>query len=145
MVRQMTEAHRQAVQAARIENRAVAAYLEAIEHNKNLHEQHRPKRGRRRTKESMQMRLDEIAGAIAGASPLKRVLLIQERMDLQRELDAATKPPPQPIDTSELEAEFVDVVQSFSNRKGVSYAAWREFGVTPSVLKQGGVRRTRRP
>lgn len=140
----MTDSHREALQVARNENRVIGAYLQVLEHNQKIDEQNRPKRGRRRSTESMQARLDEIVGAIGKASPLKRVLLIQEQMDLQKELHEATRPPQQPIDISGMEEGFSEVVASFSKRKGVSYAAWREIGVPARVLKEAGIRRTRR-
>ena len=37
--------------------------------------------------------------------------------------------------------EFVKVAASYSERRGITYAAWREIGVTPEVLKKAGVGR----
>jgi hypothetical protein len=45
------------------------------------------------------------------------------------------------IDLSSLEAEFVKVAQGYSDRQGISYAAWREVGVEASVLKKAGISR----
>ena len=40
-----------------------------------------------------------------------------------------------------LEVDFVANAKGYSERKGISYAAWRELGVEPAVLKQAGVSR----
>jgi hypothetical protein len=44
-------------------------------------------------------------------------------------------------DVSALEKEFIKVAKSYSAKKGISYGAWREFGVEPDVLKKAGVTR----
>ena len=43
-----------------------------------------------------------------------------------------------------LELGFVEHAASYSDRKGVSYTAWREFGVPASVLRTAGIKETRR-
>lgn len=47
------------------------------------------------------------------------------------------------VDLSGLEAAFVEAAQSYSYRKGLSYAAWRASGVDAQVLKCAGIARTR--
>jgi len=78
--RAMTDAHKQALAEGRTQGRAVRAYLEALE-------THRPKRGRKRTPESINRRLSRIDDDFRYADPMKRLSLIQERLDLQAELD----------------------------------------------------------
>lgn len=129
--REVTEEHKAAMAAGRAESRAVRAYLEAIEQN-------RPRRGRKRTPESIQQRLDIIASTLEDADAMDRLKLVQERMDLEAELAAMG----QTIDLTELEAEFVNVAASYAKRNGISYAAWREVGVDPSVLKSAGIKRS---
>jgi hypothetical protein len=126
----MSDQHKAALAEGRNQGRAVRRYLEALE-------LHRPKRGRKRTKESMERRLEKIDQELATADPLKRLQLTQERLDLNAELDAlGTK-----VDLSGLEADFVAAASGYSDRKGISYAAWRELGVEPSVLKRAGIAR----
>ncbi len=127
----MTDEHKAALAQGRAESRAVKNYLEALEEAK-------PKRGRRRTKESIKNRLDRIEADLPTANPLNRVKLIQERMDLTNELNASDEP----IDLSGLEAAFVKNAKGYSERKGISYAAWRELGVAPAVLKKAGITRS---
>jgi hypothetical protein len=40
---------------------------------------------------------------------------------------------------AELEAAFVDVAKSFSDRRGIVYASWRDVGVPGDVLKRAGI------
>jgi len=127
----MSDEHKAALAEGRNQGRSVRRYLEALE-------AHKPKRGRKRTRESMQKRLDRIDVELAGADPLKRLQLIQERLDLHAELDAAGEK----VDLSGLEQEFVDAAAAYSARKGISYAAWRELGVEPGVLKRAGIPRS---
>ena len=126
----MSDEHKAALAEGRNQGRAVRRYLEALD-------AHKPKRGRKRTPESMQKRLDRIDVELVSADPLKRLQLIQERLDLKQELDAAG----QTVDLSGLEQEFVDAAAAYSKRKGISYAAWRELGVEPAVLKRAGISR----
>lgn len=126
----MSDEHKAANARARAENRDVSAYLEALESN-------RPRPGRRRTAESMQNRIEAIGEALESATPIRRVQLVQERIDLERALSAPTET----VDISELETAFVDVAVSYSGRKGITYSAWREVGVPASVLKRAGISR----
>jgi hypothetical protein len=71
----------------------------------------------------------------------KRVELIQKRLDLERRLVDLGDP----VDLDALEAAFVEAVGPYSDRKGISYPAWREVGVPAATLKEGGLRQTRRP
>lgn len=126
----MSDEHKAALAEGRNQGRSVRRYLEAIE-------AHKPKRGRKRTTESVQKRLDRIDAELAKADPLKRLQLIQERLDLKTELDRAGAK----VDLSGLEHEFVKAAADYSARKGISYAAWRELGVEAAVLKKAGVSR----
>ncbi len=126
----MSDEHKQALAVGRDQGRAVRRYLEALE-------AHKPKRGRKRTPESIQTRLAVIEADLETADPLTRVNLLQERMDLETELAAKEAV----IDLGELEDDFVEAVAEYSERKGISYAAWREAGVDASVLRRAGLRR----
>ncbi len=117
--------------AGRAEGRAVKNYLEALE-------QHRPKRGRKRTPESINNRLERIDDELATADPMTRLNLIQERLDLKDELKRMETA----VDLSEFEKAFIDAAKAYSERKGISYQAWREIGVPASVLKAAGVSRS---
>jgi len=127
----MTEEHKAALAEGREQGRAVRRYLEALE-------AHKPKRGRRRTPESMKKRLAALDTEIASADPLKRLHLVQERLDLQQELQAAQAG----VDLDKLERDFIRAAGPYSERKGISYTAWRELGVPANVLEKAGIRRS---
>ena len=126
----VTKEHKAAMAAGRAESRAVSNYLEALAANK-------PRRGRKRTSDSIKNRLEIIEAELEEADMLSRVNLVQERMNLLEELGTMEEK----VDIAEFEAEFVSVASSYSDRRGISYAAWREIGVTPEVLKKAGVGR----
>ncbi len=127
----MSADHKEALAKGRVEGRTVRAYLEALESA-------RPKRGRKRTKDSIQRRLDRIEGELATADKLKELQLRQERLDLSQELENMDSG----IQLSDLEEEFVKVAQDYAERKGISYVAFRDSGVPASVLKRAGIART---
>ena len=131
MARKMSDVHKQALAEGRKHSRAVRSYLEALEANK-------PKRGRKRTAESIQARLDAIEETIDETSPLNRLQMAQDRMDLEAELARLESPG---VDMSQLEAEFIKSAVAFGESKGISYPAWREIGVEPRVLKAAGISR----
>jgi len=101
-------------------------------------EAHKPKRGRKRTSDSIRRRLDRIEVELVEADPLKRLQIIQERLDLTAELEGMTAQ----VDVTGLENDFVAAAAAYSRRKGISYVAWRELGVDASVLKRAGISRT---
>ena len=129
--RSMSDEHKAALAEGREQGRVVRRYLEALE-------SHRPKRGRKRTPESIAKRLGAIDEELAAADPLNRLHLVQERMDLEAELAASEG---DGADLDELEAAFVEVAAAYGERKGLTYDAWRSIGIAPSVLKAAGIGR----
>ncbi len=114
----------------RLSSRPIKHYLEALETNK-------PRRGRKRTPESIARRLEKIDEEAVDASPVKRLELTQERMNLNAELAKMEKP----VDMTAIEDEFVAAAKAYGEHKGISYAAWREIGVPAAVLKRAGISR----
>ena len=127
----MSMEHKAALAEGRNQSRAVRAYLGALE-------SHKPKRGRKRTADSIARRLAQIDAELGAAEPLKRVQLVQEQLDLGAELDVMGAT----TDLAALEAEFVAAAKGYSKRKGISYAAWRAVDVPPIVLKKAGISRS---
>ena len=128
--KEMTDEHKAALAEGRAQGRAVRGYLEALE-------AHKPKRGRKRTPESMRSRLATIESTIDTADPMTRLQLVQERIDLEGAIEAAETT----VDMSALEDGFVDAAAAYGARKGISYAAWREVGVPAAILKRAGISR----
>jgi hypothetical protein len=124
----MSPEHKEALARGREEGRTVRRYLEAVEHQ-------RPRRGRRRTPESVRRRLEQVKGRVDDAEPLERLLLLQEEADLENELArmGATE------DMASLEQAFIKVAKGYAERKGVGYQAWRAAGVPPAVLERAGI------
>lgn len=129
--RQMSPSHKQALAEGRSQGRAVRRYLDALE-------AHKPKRGRKRTPDSIKKRLDRIEVELHDAEPLQKLQLVQERLDLEHELTGLEDR----IGIEELEEEFIEAAKSYSERKGISYAAWRSLGVSASTLRQAGISRS---
>ena len=127
----MTDEHKAALAMGRNEGNAVRNYLEAMRSNK-------PKRGRRRTRESIAARLSAIDTELETADPMNELRLRQERRDLQTEVSSLGAK----VDISALENGFVAVGKSYSARQGISYATWREIGVDAAVLKRAGISRS---
>jgi uncharacterized protein YicC (UPF0701 family) len=126
----MSDSHKAALAEGREQGRAVRRYLEALE-------AHRPKRGRKRTQESVERRLTAIDEKLNDADPLTRLHLSQERMNLQAELSSTDNA----VDVGALEEEFVTAAAEYGKRKGITYAAWRQAGVDPGVLRRAGIKR----
>lgn len=126
----MSVEHKAALAEGRQQSRAVRDYLEALQTVK-------PKRGRRRTPDSIKQRLDAIEKSLGEAAPLNRLQLVQERMDLTAELASMDNV----IDLTAVERAFAEAAASYGERKGISYAAWREVGVPADVLKRAGITR----
>ncbi len=76
----MSADHKAALAQGRLESRVVREYLEALRNSK-------PKRGRKRSAETIQKRLAKIETELATADPLSELLLVQERRDLQDEFE----------------------------------------------------------
>jgi len=127
--REVTPEHKAAMIQGRTETRTVRHYLEALESLKQTG-------GRRRSKEALEKKLVGVEQQLEEAEAVTRLQLVQERIDLQKAIEAAA----QNVDIAELENEFIQVAASYSDRKGISYQAWREVGVPPKVLHAAGIR-----
>lgn len=129
--KQLTTEHKEAMAAGRAEGRAVKAYLDALA-------EHRPRRGRQRTADSIRRRLTAITGELGAATSLRRLQLLQERRDLESELEKKGGPA---ADLATLEADFAKVAKAYAERKGITYATWREMGISAEVLTRAGIQR----
>lgn len=126
----MTKAHKQALAAGRAEGKIVRDYLEALKRTK-------PKRGRKRTPESIRRRLNTIKNQYEDADAVTQLKFAQERLDLAVELADLTAK----VDIAPLEKAFVKIAKAYGERNGITYSAWREIGVGATVLKKAGVTR----
>ncbi len=126
----MTDEHKAALAQGRAEGRIVREYLEGLRSTK-------PKRGRQRTADTIRAQLAEVEKALESASAIAELDLVQKRRDLTAELEAMDTG----VDLEGLEAAFVTVARAYAERKGISYASWREVGVPAATLKRAGISR----
>ncbi len=129
----MTEEHKAALAQGRRESKAIKGYLEAIAVPK--------RRGRPVTPEMIEAKIAALDEKVrAERDPLARVDLYQARIDAQAALDAMTAT----VNLDALEVGFTECAASYSERKGITWPAGREAGVSAEVLAASGVRRTRK-
>lgn len=134
MAKKMSDEHKEALAKGRAQGRAVREYLNALEKDRT--------RGKLPSKEELESQIENVQERIdAEENPAKRVELIQRRLDHEERLIEAGDEP----DMSALEDAFVDACYEYSERKGITYHAWREAGVPAATLKRTGIKRTRRP
>lgn len=126
----MSDDHKEALSEGRRQGRIVRAYLDGLEATK-------PKRGRKRTKQTVQKRIDAIESELESAKSLKKLQLIQERLDLIDELEHMDST----VDIEALERDFIEVARPYAERRGISYSAFREMGIEANVLKKAGISR----
>ena len=131
--KEMSDEHKAALAKGRAQGRAVRDYLEAVEEGS--------KPGRRLSQDEIRAKIEGLHQQIEDEdNAAKRVELIQKRLDYEERLSKVEDAP----DMEALESAFVDAAKEYSERKGITYTAWREAGVPAAVLKQAGVPRTRR-
>lgn len=130
----MTQEHKDALAKGRRQAKAVRDYMSALESTKRGP-------GRPVDRKALEKRIDRVQAQIdEEPNAAKRVDLIQKRLDIETQLAELEAQP----DVDALEAEFKEAVLEYSERKGITYSAWREAGVPASVLRDAGVPRTRR-
>jgi hypothetical protein len=130
--RKMSADHKAALAKGRSQANAVRVYLEALESN-------RPKRGRKRTPESIQKRLAGIDERYEVANPLAALQLLQERKNLEAELEAMVDG--DQVDLDQLRKAFAKNAKAYGSAKGIAYSTWREIGVPADALKDAGISR----
>lgn len=127
--RTMSDEHKAALAAGRAEGKAIGDYLDAIA-------AHKPKRGRKRTADSVKKQLADVEAKLDDARGTARVELIQRRRDLEVELAGMSATP----DLTKLEAAFVKHAKAYASRKGIKKEAFKEAGVPADVLAKAGIK-----
>jgi hypothetical protein len=128
----MSKEHKEALAQGRLEARSIKAYLKTLQGRKP---------GRPVTKDSLEARLARVDAKLGAESdPLKKLDLMQSKVDIENALanvqDGAK--------AEDLAAGFVAHARSYSERKGISYTTWRQFGVPADLLRKAGIAETRR-
>lgn len=133
MARGMSDEHKAALAKGRAQGRAVRDYLAVLDRER--------KPGRKVDRGTLEKRIEDLrAQAESEPEPSKRLELIQRRLDAEDRLANLEDEP----DLEAVEKDFVDAAAEYSERKGISYTAWREAGVPAAVLQRAGIKRTRR-
>lgn len=130
----MSKEHKDALAEGRRQGFAVRKYLEWLDRDK--------KRGPKVSSDRLAEKITELSEAIkAETDPSNKLELIQERLDAEQDLSNRQDE----ADLDEITNDFTAIAKAYSDRKGISYTAWREMGVPANVLRDAGVPRTRRP
>lgn len=111
----------------RTETAAVRRYLDHLATPKP--------RGRYATREGVEAQLAKTQRDLVDATNLDRVLLIQQRMDLEGRLAGMGE---NGATGEELELDFIEYGFNWAERQNVSYAALRTVGVPARVLREAG-------
>lgn len=120
-----------AIAAGRVQNTLVRDYLQSVNAPK--------RRGRRVDPKVASTRLEAAKKELAGATdPFDQLMLHQEVLDLESQLEAAQAGPQE---LERLEKDFVAIAADYSQRRKISYGAWRAVGVPSDVLERAGVKK----
>lgn len=132
--REMSADHKAALAAGRAETKAVRDYLAALQ-------QHVRKPGKQRTLKSVNSQITAVEARLAAPDldPVDLVLLTQEHLNL-----LAERAQMQETRLEALEERFVAVAQSFSERNGLTWEAWRAADVPAPVLRKAGLQPNQR-
>lgn len=125
--RSIDEATKKAMALGRARSRVVDMYIKALETHKGRNPG-QPKPDPNVVKADIKRLTDEIAAATGVA----KLLLIQERADLDNQLKADAGED----EFKRLEEEFVTIAKQFSLDRKISYESWREIGVPVRTLNR---------
>lgn len=129
----MSAKHKAALAKGRAQSKAVRDYLEMLQQD--------GRRSSNLSPDQIEAKIHELSTRIEEESnPATRVELVQKRLDLEEQLKSAGERP----DSDAVEKAFVKAAKEYSERKGITYMAWREVGVPAATLREAGVPRTRR-
>lgn len=128
----MSVAHKKALASGREESNAIRAYLDALD-------AHKPRRGRKVTPDDLRNRIEKLTKEASGAKASQRLLLVQDRLDLEERLEEAEN---SSFDITDLQERFVQYALGYAERKHISYSAFRQVGVPAAVLQEAGITRS---
>ncbi len=111
--------------------RIVDRYLQAVEQQK------RPSTRERLSREELSERVARARAQADKLSGVKRLKKLQEVQDYRvrlEELEEADN-----VDLTALEQQFIGIAAEYSEKQGIGTEAWREAGVSVSVLRAAGL------
>ncbi len=130
----MSDSHKAALAEGREQGRAVGRY--SLKPSRDTD----PKRGRKRTTESVQRRLTAIDEKVNDVDALTRLHLVQEKMNLEAQLASTDNA----VDLGSLEDGFVAAAAPYGHRKGTTYSRHGVRRRRPGSAPQGGNQAGRR-
>ena len=129
--RTLSASHKKALADGRAMSATVNNYLIAIATPR--------KRGRKVTRTTLEHRLADARSRLEVGKGVEKALAAQTVRDLQQKLGEADAT----NGVANVEVAFVKIAKTFSEKRHISYAAWRDAGVPAAVLRRAGVVRTR--
>lgn len=130
LVNGMSEENKKAMALGRERSRWVDAYIKALETHK-----YKGRGAQRPDSDDLKKRISELTKVIASSTGVEKVLRIQEKADLEKQLNSFTEDER----FRELEARFLSVIKQFSLDRGVSFDSWRIAGVPVRTLAKAGM------
>lgn len=127
----LSDDHKAALAEGRRQSHAVRHYLEALAASGQ---------GDGRNPVVIRREIGEVREAAERAGPAMRIQLVQLRLNLEDELRQRLEE----ADPTTFEPDFLECARAYAERKGISYAAWREVGVPADVLERAGIREERK-
>lgn len=122
--KKMSDERKAALAKGREQGRAVREYLAALDEKRQ---------GRQVDPDKLAEKIAHARDLIEGEpDPAKRVEHIQKRLDLEAQQAEASGR----VDLEALKQEFISAAKEFSERKGITYNAWREAGVPSPPSRQ---------
>jgi len=134
VARRVSNEHKQAMKRGRELSAIVDPYLKAIGRSKP--------RGRKVSVEELGRRREEALSEAATATGIARLKLVQAAADLEERITSAEAA--ETVDIAALEAAFIQVAAEYGEAQSISYSTWREVGVSAEILKEIGIKQTRR-
>lgn len=129
----MSADHKAALAKGRAQAKAVRDYLQMLERD--------GRRSSNLSPDQLEEKIHQVEARIQDENdPATRLELVQKRLDYQEQLNASDDTP----DPEQVEKAFIDAAKEYSERKGISYPAWREIGVPAAALREAGIPRTRK-
>ncbi len=126
---EMSPEHKEALARGRQQARVVRDYLQALHTD--------GQRGRPISRQSLEAKIERLQAQIdEEPNAVRRVELIQQRLDAERRLARHEES----VDRQALERDFITVAKEYSQRRGITYAAWREAGGRPRCCAKPGSR-----
>jgi hypothetical protein len=111
--------------------RVVDRYLHAVEQRRTSSKRERL------TPDELSQRLERARVQADKLSGVKRLKKLQEAQDYQQRLDALEEA--DEVGFGVLEKEFIGIAAEYSEKNGIGPEAWREAGVSVSVLRAAGL------